>query len=273
MKTRPASAAGSTPRRGELLADLRVVAMTADAVGPDRLVDLAEVDLELGLAAGAADAALGIDDDVPDQAGARERRQGEQGGRRVAAGRGDQAGPGEAGAVELGQPVDGGRDGRSGAGRRQAGTARQERRRRVLEAVPGRVVGRVREPEVGAEIDDDQAALEQAGRDGRRLAVGEGQEDRVEPARVRQLAVDAMARLGEVGEGVADGQAVAVARRQADDPDAGMPLEEPDQLGADVAGRAEDRDTEQVVPARVSFDVGRARARGRHGCMSIQDSE
>ena len=114
----------------------------------------------------------------------------------------------------------------------------------MVEAVPGRVVGWIRESEVGAEVDDDQAALEEAGRDGRRLAVRESQEDGVELARVGQLAVDAVARLREVRKGIADGQAVAVAGGQPDDPDAGMPLQEPDQLGADIAGRTEDRDTQ-----------------------------
>ena len=55
------------------------------AVRLDALVDLAEVEVRLGVAAGAGHAALGVDDDVADEAGARERREGEDRGRRVAA--------------------------------------------------------------------------------------------------------------------------------------------------------------------------------------------
>ena len=76
-------------RDAQLLLDLGDVAVAADAVGRDALVDLAEHQVRLGLAAGAADAALGVDDEVadepgPGQGGQREERRGG-----IAAGRAD----------------------------------------------------------------------------------------------------------------------------------------------------------------------------------------
>jgi hypothetical protein len=79
--------------------------------------------------------------------------------------------------------------------------------------------------------------------------VGQGQEDGVELARVGQAGVDAMAGLRQVSERVADRQPVAVARRQADDPNAWVSLKEPDELRADVTGRTEDRDPLPIVLA------------------------
>ena len=76
---------GTDRDTGKLLLDLRDVAMPADAIGPDALVDLAEHQLGLGLAPGARYAALGVDHEVLDQTGARQRQQGEQRRGRVAA--------------------------------------------------------------------------------------------------------------------------------------------------------------------------------------------
>ena len=131
----------------------------------------------------------------------------------------------------------------------------------MLEAVPGRIVGRVGQSEVGAEVDDQQSLLEEGRRNGRRLAVGEGQEDRIERARVGQLGVDPVAGLGEMGERIADRQAIAVAGREPDDPDAGVPLQDAHQLRADVAGGAQDGDPQ----ACVGGDALRARDTGRVG--------
>ena len=111
------------------------MAVAADAVGLHALVDLAEHHVGLGVAAGARDAALGVDDEVADEPGPGERREGEERRRRVAAGRADDGprrGPQrlELRAMELRQAVDG---------------VVEELRRGVLEAVPARVVGGVRE--------------------------------------------------------------------------------------------------------------------------------
>ncbi len=92
--------------RGQLLLDLRRVAVARDAVGVDVLIDGHEVGLVSGAAAGAGHAGLGVDDDVGDQAGARQRRQRQDRGGRVAARVGDQLGAGDLVAVELRQPVD-----------------------------------------------------------------------------------------------------------------------------------------------------------------------
>ena len=164
--------------------------------------------------------------------------------------------------MQLRQPVDGGRDGVTVGSRRQPRAAGQQGRGRVLEAVPGRIVGRVGQSEVGAQVDDQQSLLEQGRRHGRRLAVGEGQEDRVERSRVGQLGVDPVAGLGEVGERIADRQAIAVAGREPDDPDAWVPLQDADQLRTDVARGAEDGDPQ----AGVGCGVSRQRRSLRQGC-------
>ena len=132
---------------GQLLLDLGDMAVATDAVRRDALVDLAEEQVRLGLATGARDAALGVDHEVADQAGPRERRQGQQGRGRVAAGRADDrdrcVDQGlELGAMELRQPVD---------------RVVEEVGPRMLEAVPARVVVRVAQAEVGAEVDDGGA--------------------------------------------------------------------------------------------------------------------
>ena len=139
----PGLADTSSPARardaGKLLLDLGDVPVAADAVRLHALVDLAEHQVGLGLATGARDAALGIDHEVADQPGARQRREREERRGRVAAGRADDRDRGvdqgcELGAVELGQAVDG---------------LVEEVGPRVLEAVPARVVGGVAEAEVG----------------------------------------------------------------------------------------------------------------------------
>ena len=88
----PGLAAGSSPSRRddrELLLDLGDVPVATDAVRRDALVDLAEEQVRLGFATRARDAALGIDHEIADQPGPRERRQGEQRRGRVAARRTD----------------------------------------------------------------------------------------------------------------------------------------------------------------------------------------
>ena len=112
----PRVGAGSRPSRGgdrgQLLLDLGDVAMTAEAVRLDALVDLAEMEVRLRLATGARDAALGVDDEVADEPGPGQRRERQERRRRVAARRADDRDRRvderrELGAVELGQAVDG----------------------------------------------------------------------------------------------------------------------------------------------------------------------
>ena len=90
----------------QLLLDLRRVAVAADLVRRDRLVDRHEVLVVRRLAAGAADARLGVDHHVAEQARPRERGQREDRRGRVAAGVGHQVGARDLVAVQLRQPVD-----------------------------------------------------------------------------------------------------------------------------------------------------------------------
>ena len=76
----------------ELLLDLGRVAVGGDLVGEDVLAGHREVGGLVEGAPGAGDALLGVDHDVGDQPGARERREAEHGGGRVAAGVGDDRG-------------------------------------------------------------------------------------------------------------------------------------------------------------------------------------
>ena len=162
-----ASAVGRQP--GQLLLHLGHVPVAADAVGAHALVDLAEGQLRLGVATGARHASLGVDHEVGDESGARQRCQRQDGGGGEAAGRPDDGHRGigqrrELGAMQLRQPVHG---------------LRQELRRGVLEAVPAGIVGSIAQPEVGPEVDDPRA-LRHKIRDQRGGgAVGEGQEDGV----------------------------------------------------------------------------------------------
>ena len=91
---------------GELLLDLRRVAVAADLVRRHVLVGGDEVRGLRRLAPGAGHARLGVDHDVAEQPGAGERGEREQRGGRVAAGVGDEVGAGDLLAVQLGQPVD-----------------------------------------------------------------------------------------------------------------------------------------------------------------------
>jgi hypothetical protein len=94
-------------------------------------------------ATGPRHAGLGVDDHVVDQARARERREREQRGGRVAARVGDELGADDVLAIELGQAVDGPAD--------QLG--------RFVIAVPAAVHVEVAQAEVSTEIDNAYAPL------------------------------------------------------------------------------------------------------------------
>ena len=131
----------------ELLLDLRRVAVTADLVRRDRLVDGHEVLVMRRLSTGAADARLGVDHHVAQQARTGERGEREDRRGRIAARVGHQVGARDLVAVQLGQPVD--------------GIAHQ--RRRGMGAVPVLVDADLVQPEVGRQVDDPHAALAQLG--------------------------------------------------------------------------------------------------------------
>ena len=143
------------------------VAMGQQAVRHEVLVDGPEVQGVGGRPPGPGGARGRIDDDPAslDQPGPHEGRQGQPGRRRVAAGGGDERGPGQRFAKQLRQPVDG---------------LVEELRRLVRLAVPGRVEGRVTQPEVGGQVDDDADAVAQGRHDPLRLPVREGAEHEIE---------------------------------------------------------------------------------------------
>jgi hypothetical protein len=243
---------------GQLLLQLRGVPVAADAVGADALVDLAVMELGLGLATGPGDAALGVHDQVADEPGASERREGQQACRGVAARRPDdrpalRGGDDEILAMELRQPVHG---------------VLQEVRPGMLESVPARVVGRGPKPEVRAQVDRRQPALPEPGDQVGGDAVGQGEEDRLRL--VGHRIVDGKAGRREVGVGPADGLVIATPAHESHDADTGMAGEEADELRADVAGRSDDGDGDGVLPA-ASLDPRsrrRARAHGRTGPLA-----
>ena len=238
--------------RAELLLDLADVAVGEDPVRLDALVHLAELEVRLGVAAGARDAALRVHDEVGDEPGAGERGEREDRRRRVAArGADDGARPrpiaAELLAVQLGQAVDGGRE---------------QVRPRVLEVVPARVVGGVAEPEVGAEVDHRLPASEELVDPARDRAVGEGEEhrlgavgDRVEHLEVarREVRVDARDRVAPAARG-RPGPTISTL---------GWSASSRIELRAHVPGRAHDRDAHGIAAQRPLPDGCRgAAARG-----------
>ena len=240
----------SQPAEGrQLLLHLRDVPMAADAVRLHALVDLAEHEVLLRLAAGPGDAGLRVDDQVADQPCPRHRCEREERGRRVAARRPDDRGPGlpkrrQRIVMELGEAVHG---------------AGEEVGPRMREAVPARVVGRVAEPEIRPQVDDRGAVRREVGHDLRGGAVGQRKEDRV---RVGDRRVHVEPGPVEVDMGPADRLAGAAAADQPFDLHVRVPREEPDELGADVARGAHDRDTDARAPGR-RRTVGSAAARQR----------
>ena len=177
--------------------------------------------------------------------------------RRVAAGRADDRPLGVAQrlqlrAMELGQAVDG---------------VVEQLRRGVVEAVPARIVGRVAEPEVGPQVDDGRAPGRDVRDDPGGRAVGQGEEDGVDVGRGGGVDRETGRRQVRVGRG--DRLVVAAASRQADDLDVGMARQEPDQLRADVAGRADDPDADPLRrdqagdPSRSRDRAGGPRSRAR----------
>ena len=264
--TMPGLASAASPARGldrgQLLLDLRDVAMPAEPVRLDALVDLAEMELRLGLAAGSGHPALGVDHEVADQAGPCERSERQDGGRRIAAG----------GAHDRDRGVDELRERRAMELREAVDRLLEQVGTRVLEAVPARVVGRVAEAEVGTLVDDRRARRDQVRDDRGRGAVRQRQEDRI---RRRELGVNGQAGRAEMGVDPGDRVVVAAAAGQSDELDVGVAGEQADELGADVAGGADDPDPDpawpagRVDPAQRPRQDRRAR-RGRSGAWRRQ---
>jgi hypothetical protein len=247
--------------RGErqLLFDLGDVAVPAEAVRADALVDLAEQHLGLEVPTRARHAALGVHDEVADEPGARQRGERKERGRRIAAGRPDDGDrrideSGQLLAMELRQPVD---------------RLVQEVGTRVLEAVPARVVGWVAQAEVGSEVDDRRAGRDDVRHEGCRRAMGKGEEGGVD---VGEHRADGEVRRRQMRMVAGDRVVVSVAPGEPDDLDVRVAGKEPDELGPDVAGRPDDPDADAPRPAvrlsaarRPWYEPRRAVRRGRRG--------
>ncbi len=248
---RRAAVPGLALARGQagFLLDLGHVAVAADGVGLHALVDLTEHQLRLRLPAGSRDAALGIDHHVAQEARPGERGEGQDRGRGIAAGRADDPDrrPGERaqlGSVKLRQAVHG---------------ARQQVRPGMLEAIPARIVGRILEPEVRAEV-DHRGPLADEGRsplDGRPM--GQGQEDGVGS---RGGVIEAQGRPGEMGVDGLDGFGAPPSPDETDQLHGWMPSKDADQLGSRVSSSADHRDPNR----RGAIDLSAA---FRHGMTAL----
>ena len=204
--TRPLQA-----ERGQLLVDLGSVPVPVDRVGAHVLVDRHEVRLVGGLAAGARDAALRVNDSIRHEARADQRREGQDRSRRVAAGIRDEGGRCDLAAVQLGEAEDG-----LGA----------QRRRTVL-AVPLLVRGEILQPEVRGQVHDAHALLAQGSdrRGSRTMGIGDEREvcDGTQPLGIELLELqrDAIARIQ-----VVEAAAGVGARRDGLQRDARVPPEQ-----------------------------------------------
>ena len=123
----------------QLLDDFREVPVALDRVRADRLVDLAEMHSHARRASGATHPRLGVDDDVrADEPGRHGRSESQDRGGRVAARHGDHLRVFQVCFVQLGDAKN---------------SLAEQRRCRVLPAIPLRILLRIVEPEVGAHVD------------------------------------------------------------------------------------------------------------------------
>ena len=258
--------AGGDP---DLLLDLRRVPVLRHRIGREPLARLGEERVLLQTAPGAGDARFGVDDDVADidQPGLRDRHERQQRRRRIAAGTGDKPRAPYLVAIELRQPVD---------------RFLLQRRRTVLMAVPFGVDRHVGEAKIRRHVDHLHLRVcgEHRGSDLLRGAVRQPAEDGVELRPVDLLPFDE-GRQVEHEEMRKDlrhrlaGMGVGGERR---DLHVRMARGEAYQVGAGIAGRAENADPDPVhrlgsagetrlrssgLPARSKRQVGRAGRRRR----------
>ena len=146
--------------------------------------------------------------------------------------------------MQLRQAVDGGRE---------------QVRARVIEVVPARVVTRVAEPEVGAEVDHRLPTPQELVDPARHRAVGEGEEDRL--GAVGDRVEDLEVARREVGVDARDRVAPPLAADQAHDLDVWVEREQADELRTHVAGRTHDGDAHGIPAQRPLPD--RRRGPGR----------
>ncbi len=132
----------------------------------------------------------------------------------------------------------------------------------MLEVVPARVVRRIAEAEIGPQVDDGLAATEELVDPARHGPVGERQEHGLRV--VRDVVVDVQVTRREVRVDPGDRIALPLPSDEPGDPDVRVEGEEPDQLRADVARRADDRDPDRIAEKRPH--AGRRGGAGR-GCL------
>jgi len=131
--------------------------------------------------------------------------------------------------MELGQTVD--------CRRQQVGPG-------VLEVIPAGIVGGVLEAEVGAQVEDRRAALNERRDAFDRRTVGQSQEDGV---RLRDGLVEGQACGGEMGVDGLNGLGDSPSPGETDQLHSWMPSQDADQLGSGVASCANDRDTNALI--------------------------
>jgi hypothetical protein len=111
----------------------------------------------------------------------------------------------------------------------------------VLEPIPEWVLGRVAQAEVGPEVDDRDPSVDELRHHGRRGAVREGEEDRIDVVLGKGVG-DPVGGPREVRMADVDRLILASPRLEAHDPHRRVPFEQPHQLAAAVAGGADDAD-------------------------------
>ena len=225
----------------KLLADLRLVPVLADAVRLEVAEQLREGEVDVGLLAGAGDAALRVADHrLLAVDGERQRPQREQDRGRIAAGIGDQPRFLQLAVAVLGQAVD---------------RFAEKLRALVVEAVPRRIHRRLFEPKRAGEVDDPHAVVEQLRREIGGDFVRRAEEDDLRLRGDERLDRE---RLGdELRQRGRDRSARGAARREErDELDLVMARKDGRQLGAGVAGGADDGDTLPCIDVRFSHGRG-----------------
>ena len=148
--------------------------------------------------------------------------------------------------MQLGEPVDGGLE---------------QLRPRVVGVIPARVVRGVAQAEVGPEVDDGLAGVQELVDAGGRGPVGKGEEDGL--GVLGDGVVDPEALGGEVGVDPGQRVALPLPPDEADDGGVGVAGEEPHELRADVPGRPDDRHLDRIAVERAQTVRGRGAGRGR----------
>ena len=176
---------------------------------------------------------LGVDDDVGDDPGARQRREPEDRRRGVAARVGDQRGAGDLVAVVLGQPVD-----------RLA-----DQPRLGMRAIPLLVDGGVAQAEVGAEIDHLDPPAAQLGHQLGGGAVGVGDDRGIDVGVPIEVQLLEHHRNAMVGIQLVDATADVGARRDRRQHERRMAVQQPGAQGAGIPGGAEHGDARSHGPS------------------------